>query len=99
MRAGQLPVLGLVQAPVFEIEFVEAEVVAEFVEEGDADFFAVDGFVAVGEIPEVFEEEDDLRGDGERHSFAVGEGFADEEAEGVGFDMVGEEVVVGDGFD
>ena len=66
-------------------------------EESDADFFAVDGFVAVGEVPEVFEEEDDLRGDGA--AFAVGEGFADEESEGVGFDVVGEEVVVGDVFE
>ena len=68
---------------------------AEFVAEGDADFFAVDGLVAVGEVSEVFEEEDDLRGDGE--AFAVGEGCADEEAEVVGFAVVGEEVVGGDG--
>ena len=71
---------------------------AEFVEEGDADFFAVDGFVAVREVPEVFEEEDDLRGDGHGHAFAVGEGFADEEAEGVGFDMVGDAFPDGEGM-
>lgn len=96
-RHEGFPYPGSIQAPVFKVEFVKAEVVAQFVEEGDADFFAVDSFVAVGEVPKVFEEKDDLRWNGE--TFAVGKSLADEEAEGVGFDVVGEEVVVGDRFE
>jgi len=86
------------QPAFFEVGFVEAEVVAEFVEVGEAGFAVEEGGVALGEVPEVVEEEEDLgREVGGGGVFGVG--GADEEAEGVGLDVVVEEGVVGGGFE
>lgn len=71
---------------------------AEFVEVGEAGFAVEEGGVALGEVPEVVEEEENLgREVGGGGVFGVG--GADEEAEGVGLDVVVEEGVVGGGFE
>jgi len=51
-----------VQAAVGEIVFVEAQVMAEFVQEGVADIFKEEFFVALCHVPNVLEVKDDLLG-------------------------------------
>ncbi len=87
---------GLVQFAVGEVVFVEAEVVAEFVEEGAPYFFAVEVGVLVGVVPDIVQVENYLGGEVVCAGVGIGVGFADEEAEGVGFDLFG---LYGGGWD
>ena len=48
---------------------IPAQVMAEFVQVSEPHLVAEDGFVAVGQIPEVFEEKEDLRRQG--HAIAL----------------------------
>lgn len=78
-----------VEVAVGEVVFIKAEVVAEFVEKGSTHFFAIEVVVFVGVLPDVFEKKDDLGGEVVGACIGVGEGFANEEAEGVGFNFFG----------
>ncbi|MFM1945261.1 MAG: hypothetical protein RI897_4243, partial [Verrucomicrobiota bacterium] len=84
--------LALVEVAVGEVDFIEAEVVAEFVEVGGADFVEERGFVIFGVVAEVLGEEDDLGWERGGGGAGFGPGFTDEEAERIGFDTVGFEV-------
>ncbi len=77
---------GSAEPAVFEVLLVEAKEVAEFVHEGDADFFAEGVGVTIGHVPEVMEEEDDMGGELAVAGLGVSALGAHEEAEGVGFD-------------
>ncbi len=85
-----------VEVAVEEVGFVEAEVVAQFVEIGYADFFEVVGEGFFGVFPDVGEEEEDFGGEGVGVGGLV-EGGADEEAEGVGLNAVAEKGGIGAG--
>ena len=52
----------LLQPAFFQVIFIKTKVVAEFVEVRGADFVEVHGLVVLGDLPEVFEEENNLRG-------------------------------------
>jgi hypothetical protein len=89
--AYRLP-LGSIQVAVSEVDFVQAEVVTQLMEVGGADFMDEDGFIIVGVVPEVMDEKDDLGRERGGGGAGFGPGFADEEAERIGFDAVGFEV-------
>jgi hypothetical protein len=67
-----------------KIVLVPAEVVPEFVKIGDVNFIAKGGGVVLGEVPEIAQKEEDLRGD-VVEGFAVGR--ADKEAKNIGLEL------------
>jgi hypothetical protein len=76
------------EAALVEIDFIEAEVVPQFVEIGGADFLLERGDVRIRVVPKAFEEEDDLgrqRGEG---GAGLRQFFAHEKAERVRRDAV-----------
>ena len=79
---------GLIQPPFLQVDLVEAEVMAQFVKEGRADLFSVNGLVFVRRVPDVFEEQDDLGRKRNAARLGVGIGFSNEQAEGVRLDAV-----------
>lgn len=68
---------------------------AQFMQIGGADFFAKNRRIAAGEIPEVFEVENDLRRDGGRGEFLLAKRRTGEQSQGVRFDSVRDEIRVG----
>lgn len=75
--------MNSIQIAVGEVVFVEAQIVAEFVEQGAPHLFAVELGVVMDVFPDVFKIQNDLRGQGVRTGVGLGEGFADEQTEGV----------------
>ena len=61
---------------------------AQFVQEGGADFFAKERLVGFGLVPEVLEEENNLRRQWRRGGFFVGKFRPDKQAEGVALDAI-----------
>jgi len=50
----------LIQTAFFKVLLVHAEIMAELVQVGDADLFAIRRLICAGEFPKVFEKKDDL---------------------------------------
>ena len=76
-----VPVI-LIEAAFGEVVLVEAEVMAEFMEVGGADFLEINFAIAVCKVPEHVEEKDDLAGNRVGTGRIV-ESLAAEETEGV----------------
>lgn len=76
-----------IQIAVGEVVFIKPQIVAEFVEQGASHFFAVELGVVMDVFPDVLKIQNDLRGQGVRAGVGIREGFADEEAEGVGLNL------------
>ena len=78
----------LIQPAAFQISFIQAQVMAEFVEVGEADFVIESRRVTFSVVPNIIQEEDYLRGQ-HVHAGVLAMGGADEEAERIGFNVVG----------
>ena len=70
-----------IQTPCGQLIFIEAEVVADLMQVGGADFVAVEFLFGLSEIPDVFKEENNLMGDG-KDARRVVDGFATKKAKG-----------------
>ena len=76
------------QTAVEQVVLIQPEVVPQLMQVSRAHFFAEELFVGFGQVPEVFQEEDDLRRQGLRGGLFIGEFRADEETQCVRFDAV-----------
>ncbi len=76
-----------IQTPCGQFIFIEAEVVAELMQVGGADFVAVEFLPGPSEIPDVFQEENNLMRDG-KVAWWVVEGFTTKKAKGVDGDVI-----------
>ena len=97
-NAGRKTGAALLEAPGGELVFVPAEVVAEFVEVGQAGFVAENSDVVLGVVPEIVDVEENVGGRGVVVSEFLAVGAASEEAEDVCGESFGEDVGGGRAF-
>jgi len=83
----------LLQATIEQVILVEAEVMSKFVEQCGGDLIAERFFVRFRKLPEVLQEQNDLRW--HRHVAFLGEFWSDEQTQCIRLDAVGDQAGIG----